>query len=275
MASSTIRRLSIRGRSVVAALLFASFPLAPVSAITITTLDVYTQSLMATGVQQGTDVAVVPETGSPFSPELGTLTDIDLRFSGQVTLTVDTGQNFTFVGGPAIPQPFLVATELSIGIQGTFGLFGMSPPLRVIAQTQATGFDNQDTITETYSFQFSYNDVIDQFLGPLAVSSTGHAQFVPPATVTGQLDDFLASPIVPPELVFFYELSFLNQGIRVLNDPTIVQASSILQVSTDYTFTPHPPPSVDVPEPATGALLLLGLTLLVPLRGAASRRSRR
>ena len=271
MASSTVRRLSTRGHSVVAALLLASFPLAPVSAITITTLDVYTQALTATGVQQGTDVAVVQETGSPFSPALGTLTDIDLRFSGQVTLTVDTGQNFTFVGGALIPHPFLVATELSIGIQGTFGLFGMSPPLRVIAQTPATGFDNQDVVTETYQFQFSYIDVLDQFLGPSAVSSTGSAQFVPPATVSGQLDDFLASPIFPPELLFFYELSFLNQGPRVVNDPTIVRASSVLQVFTDYTFTPHQPPSVDVPEPATGVLLLLGLTLLVLRRGASRR----
>lgn len=259
--ASGIRRLLGRASGVGVAALLALFGTAgPAQAITLSFLDIYAETLTATGVTTGQSILHTPESGTLAPTTFGTLEDIELLFSGTITFTVTTGLNVFTTGGIVQNVPYTISPRLSIGIDGLPDLYDMEP-LSFTTTVPATGFGETLSVTGSYSFRFSYLDFLDSFIGPQNVSASGGA-LLPPVVLSGRLEDFDAGQAFSDQLLIRYDLGF-TEAPRVTAVPTIVTATSVLQVLTRYTFADPP---VAVSEPATGCLLVAGLAAVAALR---------
>jgi hypothetical protein len=239
----------------------------PVRALTIPFIDVYTHTLSATGAGSGSISSPVLATGRLFPSALGTLEDIDLQFSGSVLFTVLPGLNS--VPGAPRPVAYTITPLLSIEINGLPNLYDLAP-FSVNTAVASTGLGDSSVVPGSYSFRFSYHDLLNQFVGPQNVNPSLLISLSPPATLAGQLDDFIAGQALTNQLLFSYTLSFA-EFVRVSSAPTVVTAQSVLQVTTTYTFSAPPVP---VPAPGGAWLLVAGLAALLAARRAHGRAAR-
>ena len=243
----------------------------PVRALTIPLVDVYTETLTAAGVGSGLFVSPVIQTGRLFPSALGTLEDVDLQFSGSVVFTIQAGQNTVPVPPSAsIPFPYTIVPRLSIAINGLTNLYDLAP-FALNTAVGSTSLGETLSVPGSYSFRFSYHELLGQFIGPQNVNASVPIVLSPPTTLGGQLDDFDSGQALTNQLLLTYRLSFEEFG-RVTSAPTFVTAFSVLQVTTTYTFSAPPP---TVPEPGDAYLLLAGIAALVAARRSWTFRGRR
>lgn len=262
-----VNRLQRLLRFAAAALLLGAA--APARALTLPLVNVYSDTLLATGAVSGSDTLASLETGHLFPSALGTLTDIDLAFSGMVIFTLQPGQNTVpNPPGPPIPVPYTIAPRLSIEIDGLPNLYDLQPFASSTAVV-STGLGETSVVVGTYSFRFSYQELIAQFIGPQNVNASGPIVLSPPTALAGQLEDFDSGQALTNLLLFSYNLSFVEIG-RVTSAPTLVTAQSVLQVTTTYTYDPP----VSVPEPGGGWLLVAGIAALAAARRVPGRAAR-
>lgn len=238
---------------------------APARALTIPFVDVYTETLTAAGVGSGLFVSPVIEMGRLFPSALGTLEGVALQFSGSVVFTIQPGQNQP---APPVPAPYTIIPRLSIQITGLTDLYDLAP-FELNTAVGSIGLGETLSVPGTYSFRFSYHEVLGQFIGPQNVSSSLLIGVSPPATLSGQLDDFDSGQAISNQLLLTYRLSF-EEFVRVTSAPTIVTAVSVLQVTTTYTFSAPP---IAIPVPGSAYLLLAGIAALTAVRRLARRRS--
>jgi hypothetical protein len=242
---------------------------APARALTVPFIDVYTETVSAIGAGAGGNASVTLETGHLFPSALGALEDVDLLFSGSVNFIIAPGLNPS--PGPAgTPVPYTIAPQLSIEINGLPNLYDLAP-FAVSTAVLSTGLGESSGLVGSYSFGFSYNETLGLFTGPHSVSASGPVTLAPPATLAGQLDDFVAGLALTNLLNLSYSLSFTEFG-RISSVPTVVTTVSVLQVTTTYTYSV---PAVSIPEPGGAHLLVVGLLALVAARRAPSRLARR
>lgn len=225
-------------------------PIKSVHALTVTASDFYLETLIATGATLKNSI----QSATPFNPTLGTLEDIDLFFSGTVYFDINPASNFIPCGQAFCPAPYTVAPTLSIDIDGLNGFYGFDAPISVSGFVSVSGTGSPVLFMGNYSFRYNYNDFLDQFIGPTDVGVSGFTSFQPPINfVNSSLNDFIDSGSLIDDLLVSYELSFIEEGKNTAI-PTITQATSVLQVQTTYTFTPH-----GVPESSSLVLIALGI----------------
>jgi len=225
---------------------------------TITFFDTYTNDIAAAGsinVNTG-DVAI--ETSTPFDPTLGTLTGIDITFSGSASYSITTGTNFVGVPVP-VPLPYVIISTFMLDITGVNGFYDFTSPVTQIVNRVASGAGSYTAFDINYSFGFSYDEMLDQFTGPVDISPG--SETTPPAGISGGLSDFIDSPILPGDLIVTYILGFTEPG-KLTALPTYIDVSNVLQVETKYTYTPVTEPVVPLPGAfwlfVSGALFLAG-----------------
>jgi hypothetical protein len=256
-----------QGRSRLRQLRFAAAVLllgtaVPVRALTIPFIDAYSETLSATGANAGAAASVVLDTGGLFPSALGTLEDIDLQFSGSVNFIVAPGLN-VLPDPPLSPVPYAIQPQLSIEIDGLTDLYDLQP-IALGTTVPSSGAGGSSSTVGSYSFRFSYHEVLGQFLGPQNVSVPGPIALSPPFTLAGGLEDFDSGQALTNNLLISYMLTFTEIG-RVSSAPTVVTAVSSLVVMTTYTYSAPPVP---VPAPGGAWLLVAGLAALLVARRA-------
>jgi len=222
-----------------------------VSALTINYVNTYTQSLTATGSGSSTALIQPTESATPFDPSFGTLETIDIIFNGTAIFSIYPGVNLTYgeFGRPIYVQTLITPT-FTIDIDGFNGFYEFGAPATLSQQFTSTGQGVPIIdIVYDYSFTFNYHELAQQFIGPNDVSGG----MAPPILITGDLTDFIDSETLVDNLLFTYELSFL-EALKVSTTATTVTVDSSLSVDTTYTYT------TPVPEPST--LLLFGTGLV-------------
>lgn len=248
-----------------AVLLFSGYIL-PASALVITHTDAYSQNLTAAGYINVNSPFTTLGNTVPFDPSLGTLEGVDLSFSGSTVFSVVTGASWYTDGyGAIIPMPYVITPTLTIDIAGINGYFSFGSPISLSTGIPATGFPGAFATEINYSFSFSYNNFLDTFLGPSDVNYTSSAggYLIPPVTMGGHLNDFIDDASLLDMLALNYELGFVESA-RIPLSPTLVNASSLLNISTTYHYTPYQ--EVSVPEPDGILLFAIGLLLLMMWR---------
>jgi hypothetical protein len=118
----------------------------------------------------------------------------------------------------------------------------------------STGLGETSVALGAYSFRFSYQELIAQFIGPQNVSASGLIALAPPANLAGDRTDFISGQAFTNQLPVSYDLTFAEIG-SVTSVPTVATAQSVLQVTTTYTYAPPVP----VPEPGGACLLVAGI----------------
>jgi hypothetical protein len=244
---------------------------APVGAVPInlTFTNTYTSSVTAVNIDPrlpGAGIAIEQETGALFPAALGELRNVELTFDGRVTFTALGGQNYWLPPRLPVPivTPYTVYPALEVRIRGLTDLYDLQPFVVRSAPMHFSGVGG-DTAAAigVYSFRFSYFDLFDAFVGPQNV--TASPAFTAPSALAAQLDDFRSDLALSNALLLTYNLSFLATQDGPLMTPTLVGATSLLQVTTRYEFepaidNPSGPPAA-VSAPGSALLLLTGLAI--------------
>lgn len=236
-------------RILILAVYIFSASITTVSALTITNVDIYTQSLTALGVLSVSNSVNASGLTTPFDPSLGTLEGIDITFAGSAAFTINAGTSVVLVARIPTPIPYTIYPKLSIDIDGVNGFYEFASPLTLTNGVSVTGLSETKFLNFNYSFTFSYIEFFHGFI----LSGDVYGGVVLPFHLGGDLTDFIDSATLLDDLSFMYELSFIeaNRVSSGAGAETSITVDSTLTVNTTYTYAP-----ATVPEPST--LLLLG-----------------
>lgn len=206
-----------------------------------------------------------------FDPNDGTLDEVSISISGQLTYSVFAPAWLDSLGNP---MAYDFTATVDHNILGSPGGFDFSSPAQFIFNGVASGLGDTFNFARAFQYDFTLTDFTDLTGGtPLAATSGGFD--IPPIFVTGTRADFTVDPLIGP--IGIQELNSLTVSSTVSPVALATQqlvAGGLYQVTYEFT-PPDPDPDPDptaVPEPGGLGLLALALAVLAVGRSSWLRR---
>jgi len=229
----------------------------------ITYSSMHTNSITATGAYTAFNVdPVISNSLTPFDSSLGTLEDVQINISGDVTFSGTSGFNPLWIGNNHVPQPYSINSSLSLGLSSANGeYFSFLDPMVFDWQVVTSGLNMAELPTVTTSFNLSYD--FENLLNAFIISDancfgcSNVNGFSPPYGITGGLQEFVDNNILADQLSLIYQLNFTESG-KLFGSESSITADSAINIETVYAYS-----AANVPEPTSIFLLSIGLFVLI------------
>lgn len=199
---------------------------------------------------------------TPFDPSLGTLNSVSVSISGQTHVDY-TAMPFFTGQYPAGYTYNIFADQSFIGAGNKYFAFGSPATFGwMLAWYDALGNASHETFDNTFTYDFTFNDVTDQ-AGQAALTTTNTTGFnsSSPSTVNGYLANFIDDGLSVNQILL---LQFPKIITQVTSVPFTMATTGLLTLTYDYADAPLDP--APVPEPSTMLLFGSGLFSLAGFR---------